>query len=621
VTGQHLVEGSERGWAEFPAPSRPDRWRPPASLVGSAACVALVALGPTARAVALRTGWWGVAVGVLGVAIGIAVASARSVRSPGPPRVALVVAALAAIAFAAGPFAATWALLGTVAAAGARALLARDGGAAGPFPRLGPVVGTSVGAAVLGLLHPTSPALLLAAAIPAAASWGAVAFPQVAVAVEAGLRRGVEAVGDGLRALAFALLAVPFVVLPWSIGRLVRWDTTWAPRAPGSRWVVAHGDSGPSARPWQPATPPATWPWARRATRAGLRLAVASALLVVAVGVVRDRASTPAPYLIEAPAMADSPFWPELTQAQEQLRANMGLGSYAYEQPDVASEHLNIVDGHRATWTPPQGASCAPLEIWTFGGSTMFGEGQRDDYTIASWLARTAWADGIPLEVINFGQLGDPLWIEVRRLEEALGTTSDQPDLVIFYDGANEVITRIALNEEGRAAEQTFVSYLDSGLFLQLDRFLRPVYRFMTESDALAVEEPLTARLDANQVAALAARQYRLALASGRRLVADEGLDAVWFNQATTWTTPLPAEQVAASDVRERFGRAVTAAYLQELPEGVVDLAEMFADAPEPVFYDTAHTNELGARRVAEAMWDEVGAGLAARCEERAACC
>jgi hypothetical protein len=582
--------------------------------------VVLVALGPTVRALALHTGWWAVVVGGLGAAIGLAIATAPRLRPPDVVRAVGAGVGLLAVTLVAGPVAGLWTAFGVVAAVGAVTFLAREG-SAGTVRGLGPVIGTTVGAAVVGLLHPTSVVVLAAGLIPALLGVAAAARPARLLAIDDGAKRGVEWFGDALRAICFAVLAVPFVVLPWLVGRIVRWDTTWFPRERGSRWVAARADDVPSDRPWQPAPPRATWPWTRRATRLALRLVLVVVLLTVAVDVIRERASAPNSYLLEAPAMADSAFWPELTQAQEQLRANMGLGSYAYEQPDVASAHLNIVDGHRTTWAPPAPASCTPPKVWMFGGSTMFGEGQRDEHTIPSWLARTAWEDDVALDVTNFGQLGDPLWIEVRRLEEALGTTDERPDLVVFYDGANEVITRIVLNGEGRAAQRTFVSYLDSGLFIQLDRFLRPVYRFMTESDALRIEDPPEADLDADEVAALAARQYRLALTSSRRLVADEGLDTVWFNQPTTWSTPMPDEEVAYQGDADRFGRQVTEAYERELPEGVVDLSTMFADTEEPVFYDTAHTNELGARRVAEAMWDELQPRLSERCEEVGSCC
>lgn len=57
------------------------------------------------------------------------------------------------------------------------------------------------------------------------------------------------------------------------------------------------------------------------------------------------------------------------------------------------------------------------------------------------------------------------------------------------------------------------------------------------------------------------------------------------------------------------------------MPDGVVDLSRIFDGEHDPIFYDTAHTNELGARRVAEAMWPELRAKVADRCGEEPSCC
>ena len=85
----------------------------------------------------------------------------------------------------------------------------------------------------------------------------------------------------GALVAAFAVLAVPFVLLPWAIGRLVRWDTTWSPRNRGSRWVASAPDPQPSDRPWQPSAPRRTWPLGRRAARVAFRLGLVLVLVTV----------------------------------------------------------------------------------------------------------------------------------------------------------------------------------------------------------------------------------------------------------------------------------------------------------------------------------------------------
>jgi len=46
-----------------------------------------------------------------------------------------------------------------------------------------------------------------------------------------------------------------------------------------------------------------------------------------------------------------------------------------------------------------------PVHLFAFGGSTMWGWGARDDYTIVSYLSKLLDEKGYPAEVTNYGQL------------------------------------------------------------------------------------------------------------------------------------------------------------------------------------------------------------------------
>ena len=78
------------------------------------------------------------------------------------------------------------------------------------------------------------------------------------------------------------------------------------------------------------------------------------------------------------------------------------------------------------------------------GGSTMFGSFQRDGHTIPSEFARLAEADGIPVRVVNYGQLAYVNWQEVLLLQQ-LASGSSRPDLAVFYDGYNDLLSQFAL--------------------------------------------------------------------------------------------------------------------------------------------------------------------------------
>ena len=76
--------------------------------------------------------------------------------------------------------------------------------------------------------------------------------------------------------------------------------------------------------------------------------------------------------------------------------------------------------------------------IWMFGGSTMRGNGSPDWGTIPSQLAELYEKNGQPACVRNFGE---GAWVstqEVTQLMLALKSENRKPNLVIFYDGAND---------------------------------------------------------------------------------------------------------------------------------------------------------------------------------------
>jgi hypothetical protein len=53
---------------------------------------------------------------------------------------------------------------------------------------------------------------------------------------------------------------------------------------------------------------------------------------------------------------------------------------------------------------------------------------------------------------------------------------------------------------------------------------------------------------------------------------------------------------------------------LDRLPEGVIDLSNVFGGSTAP-FYDEVHTDEANAAVIAQAMWDQLGPELTAQAE------
>ncbi|MGH7905134.1 MAG: hypothetical protein ACREP6_00735, partial [Candidatus Binataceae bacterium] len=140
-----------------------------------------------------------------------------------------------------------------------------------------------------------------------------------------------------------------------------------------------------------------------------------------------------------------APWAPELLQEWGQFRLRWHPYTYYRSRP-MKSPYINIgADGIRKTWnhglTGAPAPGSKPIKVFMFGGSTMLGQYDRDDYTIPSMLVKDLKAREISgVQVTNFGQIGYEsgreaiaLWDEIRR--------GNIPDLVIFYDGANDTIS------------------------------------------------------------------------------------------------------------------------------------------------------------------------------------
>jgi lysophospholipase L1-like esterase len=79
--------------------------------------------------------------------------------------------------------------------------------------------------------------------------------------------------------------------------------------------------------------------------------------------------------------------------------------------------------------------------IWMFGGSTMRGATDYDARTIPSFVSSylNAHGNGLHFNVLNFGIDSFNSLLESKYLEKALIERKSLPNVIVFYDGANDV--------------------------------------------------------------------------------------------------------------------------------------------------------------------------------------
>lgn len=279
---------------------------------------------------------------------------------------------------------------------------------------------------------------------------------------------------------------------------------------------------------------------------------------------------------------------------------------YPYE-----SDYINTTDTERLSYQPALADGQQPLRIAFFGGSVIFGIGQRDLHTIPSAFARIAEEQGVPVEVHNFGFPRWVSWQEMLYFERMLARHGPF-DLAIFLDGYNEFYTQA----QSLSYDPTFHAAAATGLLIDDFRAKHATQPTFLDSPRELVDS------------------YRRSSAIWR--IADRltGREAGIFGQASA-RVGSPAEQAdAALDIYRRSTEMIAdlgdshgtpyrffwqpqadgwdPSVIARLPPSVTDLSQAF-DGRQDLYIDPVHTNEEGARILAQAMWDSVAADLQAR--------
>ena len=137
---------------------------------------------------------------------------------------------------------------------------------------------------------------------------------------------------------------------------------------------------------------------------------------------------------------------------RELRKQDMQWESYVhYRFKEMKGKHNTIgANGNRETLNLSLKDTTTALKIFCFGGSTMFSAGSRDEHTIPSKLSKLI-NDSFPdqnVAITNFGCHGYTRATENIQLQREL-IKNNIPDIVLFYDGVNEIISAHQNNEAG----------------------------------------------------------------------------------------------------------------------------------------------------------------------------
>ena len=271
-----------------------------------------------------------------------------------------------------------------------------------------------------------------------------------------------------------------------------------------------------------------------------------------------------------------------------------------YTLGDMTTTYTHVVGGERITAAPPS-CDCPSFRAWFIGGSAAFGVGQRDDHTIASDLVGLAAQDGVSLTVENMGTPGWTLWQEYQGILAKLARGEAPPDLIIFYDGFNDMAQSFMQQVTHRGDFDAPVVF-DGAALEALGSF--------SEKDVSAAEAAIG---DPGAFGKKAATRYARLRGVIAKLLEGQGIATHFFFQPDALTAtvqrgkPIPSFMFPSVDPGVTAGlvKSLEAAS-QTLPDPSDNLRHLFDADGVNVFFDLSHMNEAAARRAAAAAYAQL---------------
>lgn len=287
-----------------------------------------------------------------------------------------------------------------------------------------------------------------------------------------------------------------------------------------------------------------------------------------------------------------------------------------YVNVDVNQRRKTVYENNNSIKLNPD------YRIFMFGGSTMWGSGVRDEYTIPSLLGSYLNRKGYHVEVINFGESGYVNTQEVIVLMKEL-RQKNIPTLVVFYDGINDIFSSfqqgkagIPQNEFNREKEfNTLISkkrsllvFLESLKTLASIRFINDITKPNQDANISYTDQEL--KLLAEETVGLYHENMRLVYSLGE----ESDFKSIFYWQPTIYN------KKNLSDYEKE--RAFDVEYLKNFMKSVnnymitndvnhqslyyYDISEIFYNEKEPVFIDYCHVSEYGNSVIAKRMAKDI---------------
>ena len=295
--------------------------------------------------------------------------------------------------------------------------------------------------------------------------------------------------------------------------------------------------------------------------------------------------------------------WARRHVEELQRKGSLYKSFVGWQTTPMAGETINV-EGPYLQRRTENGTASGGRQVYFFGGSTMWGMGAPDAGTIPSQFAAIT---GLHAE--NFGEVG---WTAHQGLMQLIRLiqAGHRPDLVVFYDGVNDVHQkcRIELTAESHERERQFDLALRRSLiadsfphyYAPIERLAQNIRRELVRAVAADEYDCHSNAAKADAVAANLIDDWRLA----KLLVEAHGGKFVALLQPVAYFSRTRLEHLDRWSLQPDKGRQYQAVYplIQAKLAGSDAFHDLGSalDVGEYVYIDFCHLSPNGNRMVAE---------------------
>ncbi len=299
-------------------------------------------------------------------------------------------------------------------------------------------------------------------------------------------------------------------------------------------------------------------------------------------------------------------YWSEETVTVQTVRSDWH--SYVYwRRSPYHGKYINVdQNGIRYTWNQNSTPSSNQIKIMMFGGSALWGTGARDEFTIPSMVSKKLSAKNVDVWVTNMGEGGYVSTQEVIALTLEL-QKGNVPDLVLFYDGANDAfsafqqgVAGIPQNEYNRVAEFNQLNW--RGAVVEKLALYRAVKGLTDRARRTTQTDQANAKL--------ADAVMDMYMANTR--IVESLAQAYGFAVAFYWQPVIYNKKNLSAWEKQQLDRYGESRFLQQVDQAMkqrvisrtnpnyFELTNAFGDETGTVFIDGFHLSEAGNGRIAD---------------------